>query len=152
MEGLVLRPAAAEDAAEVADVHLAARASAPMPASVHEEPEVRAWLTERIAEHGAGQETWVAELDGRVVGYARFTATWLDDLYVDPQHAGRGIGSALLALVKSLRPHGFGLWVFESNRPARDFYGARGLAERERTDGSGNEEGAPDIRMEWRGP
>jgi GNAT superfamily N-acetyltransferase len=88
---------------------------------------------------------------GEVVGYARFTATWLDDLYVVPGHAGSGIGSALLDLVKSLRPGGFQLWVFEMNAPARAFYARHGLVERERTDGSGNEESAPDIRMEWPG-
>ena len=42
---------------------------------------------------------------------------WLDDLYVAPAHAGQGIGSALLDLVKAQRPGGFCLWVFESNTP-----------------------------------
>ncbi|THI96441.1 GNAT family N-acetyltransferase [Nocardioides sp.] len=136
-----------EDAAAVADVHLAARAGAPMPPSVHTEPEVRAWLADRIG----ADEVWVAEVDGAVVGYARFTETWLDDLYVDPGHLREGIGTALLELVKSLRPRGFQLWVFESNEPARAFYAAHGLLEREHTDGSENPEREPDIRMEWPG-
>ncbi|UMG92114.1 GNAT family N-acetyltransferase [Nocardioides sp. TF02-7] len=137
---LVLRPAGPADADAVADVHLAARAAAPMPPSVHPEPEVRAWLASRLdgAARVDADETWVAELaestgltgltglTGRVVGYARFTATWLDDLYVHPAHAGTGIGSALLDLVKARRPHGFGLWVFETNEPARRFYAGRG--------------------------
>jgi ribosomal protein S18 acetylase RimI-like enzyme len=96
-------------------------------------------------------EVWVAETDGEMVGYARFTETWLDDLYVSPEHARGGIGTALLDLVKSLRPQGFQLWVFETNEPARAFYAAHGLLERERTDGSDNEEREPDIRMEWPG-
>ena len=41
---------------------------------------------------------------GRVVGYARLPPTWLDDLYVAPTHAGQGVGSALLDLVKAQRP------------------------------------------------
>ena len=41
--------------------------------------------------------------------------------------------------------------VFVANEPARAFYAARGLLERERTDGSANEERAPDIRMQWAG-
>lgn len=145
---LVLRPATADDAGAVADVHLRARAAAPMPAGVHADAEVRAWLASRVS-GPTGDEVWVAEAEGRVVGYARFTRTWLDDLYVDPDHAGRGVGSALLDLVKARHPDGFGLWVFVSNTPARDFYARRGLVERERTDGSGNEEKAPDVRMEW---
>ncbi|MGH3308838.1 MAG: GNAT family N-acetyltransferase, partial [Nocardioides sp.] len=94
---------------------------------------------------------WVAEVDGVVGGYARFTESWLDDLYVAPALAGRGIGSALLDLVKQQRLGGFCLWVFEMNTPARDFYARRGLVELEHTDGSGNEERAPDIKMAWPG-
>lgn len=144
---VTLRPATPEDAGAVADVHLRARAAAPMPPGVHPEVDVRAWLAGRLSE----DEVWVAEVDGVVVGYARFTPTWLDDLYVDPRAQGSGVGSALLDTIKALRPGGFSLWVFESNRPARDFYAARGLVEREHTDGSGNEERAPDLRMEWPG-
>lgn len=153
---LVLRPAQADSEADVAAVvavHLAARrAAAPaMPPSVHTDDEVRGWLAERLA----SDEVWVAELPeqgerGSVVGYARLTREWLDDLYVAPQSAGQGIGSALLELVKAVRPEGFGLWVFESNHGARRFYARHGLREVERTDGAGNEEGAPDIRMVWR--
>ncbi|MEZ0580966.1 N-acetyltransferase family protein [Nocardioides sp. MH1] len=144
---LVLRPAAPDDALAVADVHLASRRAAAMPPGIHSDAEVRAWLARRMGE----DDVWVAEVGGRVVGYARFTQTWLDDLYVLPDHAGAGVGGALLDLVKSLRPAGFGLWVFEMNLPARTFYARRGLVERERTDGSGNEERAPDVRMEWPG-
>lgn len=144
---LLLRPGTPEDADAIADVHLDARAAAPMPSSVHTPQEVRAWLAGRIGV----DEVWVAEVDGEVVGYARFTETWLDDLYVAPGHARAGIGTALLDLVKSLRPTGFQLWVFETNEPAQAFYSAHGLLEQERTDGSENLEREPDIRMEWPG-
>ncbi|HWJ09564.1 MAG TPA: GNAT family N-acetyltransferase [Nocardioides sp.] len=147
---LQLRPATADDAARVAEVHLRARAAAPMPPSVHADDRVRTWLASRVAGAG-GDEVWVAESGGRVVGYARFTRTWLDDLYVDPDHARQGIGSALLDVVKARHPGGFGLWVFVSNQPALAFYVRHGLVERERTDGSANAERAPDVRMEWTG-
>ena len=146
---LLLRPAVPEDAAEVVAVHLAARGAAvaagTMPPAVHPEAEVRAWLTGRLDV----DETWVAESGGAVVAYARFTPTWLDDLYVHPAHAGRGAGSALLDLVKARLPEGFGLWVFETNAPARAFYARHGLREQQVTDGSGNEEGAPDVEVVW---
>ena len=148
---LVLRPAVAEDATEVVEVHLRARREAErlghMPTGIHADDEVRAWLTGRLAV----DETWVAEVDATVAAYARFTPTWLDDLYVDPGRQGQGLGSALLALVASLRPDGFALWVFETNVPAQRFYARHGLVVTERTDGSGNEERAPDLRMEWSG-
>jgi chorismate mutase len=144
---VLLRPAAESDAEAVADVHLAARADAAMPPALHPHHEVRAWLAARLRE----DEAWVAEVDGVVVGYARMTATWLDDLYVAPAHAGQGVGSALLDVVKTQRPDGFCLWVFEMNAVARAFYRRRGLVELERTDGTANEEQAPDLRMAWPG-
>lgn len=143
-----LRPATVEDSGAIAEIHLASRASAAMPPPIHPPHEVRAWLAERLQSE---DEVWLAELDGEPVAYARFTPTWLDDLYVHPSCAGRGIGGAMLDLVKARRPDGFCLWVFEMNSKARRFYAQRGLVELERTDGRANEERSPDIRMAWPG-
>ena len=143
---MLIRPAAGSDAAGVTAVQLRSRAAAPMPAGIHSEAEVRAFLTGRIET----DEVWIAEVAGEVVGYVRWTPTWLDDLYVLPEHAGQGVGTALLDLVKAQHPDGFGLWVFEMNTPARAFYARHGLVEVEHTDGSDNEEQAPDVRMSWR--
>ena len=147
---VLLRPATPEDAEALAAVHLAARTAAvpAMPPSVHPDSDVLPWVTGWLA----ANDVWVAEIDGAPVGYASMTAAWLDGLFVAPEHAGRGIGGLLLDLVKSLRPAGFALWVFESNVPARRFYERHGLVELEHTDGSGNEERAPDLRMAWPGP
>jgi chorismate mutase/GNAT superfamily N-acetyltransferase len=145
-----IRRATPGDAAALAAVHVASRNGAypAMPASVHRDDEALAWVAGWL--HG-DDEVWVAEVDGTPVGYARLTPGWLDDLYVVPEHAGRGVGSTLLDLAKSVRPAGFALWVFESNVPARRFYARHGLVELERTDGSANEEKAPDVRMAWPG-
>lgn len=145
---LELRRATGADADQIASVHISARKAAPMPAPVHSDAAIRSWLAQRVR---GDDEVWVAETRGLVAGYARLNDAWLDDLYVTPSYAGQGIGSALLDLVRSLRPGGFCLWVFESNTPARRFYTRRGLVELERTDGSGNEERAPDIKMAWPG-
>lgn len=147
---LVLRPADASgpaDADTVADVYLASRRAATMPPGVHGDDEVRSWLRSRVGV----DEVWLAELDGRPVGYIRLTPTWLDDLYVVPDATRSGVGTALLDLAKARCPHGFCLWVFEMNTPARAFYARHGLVELERTDGSGNEERTPDLKMAWPG-
>lgn len=150
-DGVVLRPTEAADLDEIVALHLAARGDAAergvMPPAVHSEREIREWLGVRMER----DEVWVAERGGRVAAYTRFTRTWLDDLYVDPEAQRTGLGGMLLDLVKALRPDGFGLWVFESNLPARAFYAAHGLVVTQRTDGSGNEERAPDLRLEWPG-
>jgi chorismate mutase/GNAT superfamily N-acetyltransferase len=147
-----VRPAGAEDAPAIADLYTAARVAAvpQMPPALHTNAEDRAWMAARLAD--GGHEAWVATLpDGRIVGYALITPAWLDHLFVEPDRRGTGIGTVLLDLVKSLRPDGFSLWVFESNTGARRFYARHGLVELERTDGSANEERAPDVRMAWAG-
>lgn len=148
---VTLRPGGSSDLPAVAELHLAARRAAEphMPPGVHPDDDVRRWvgswdLTTR--------ELWLAEAGGVPVGYAVLTPTWLDGLYVAPSAQRSGVGSALLELAKAQRPDGFGLWVFESNVPARAFYARHGLVELERTDGSANEEHAPDVRMAWPGP
>lgn len=148
----MLRRATTEDLPAMAEVFLAARAAAvpAMPAPVHAPDDVRAFYRDldlAADEH----EAWVAEDGVGVVAFARVKGDWLNDLYVRPEAQGEGIGSALVEVVKALRPAGFELWVFESNAPARAFYARLGLVERERTDGRGNEERAPDVRMEWPG-
>jgi len=147
---LVLRPAEPGDAAEVALLYREARTAAvpAIPPSVHTAPQERAWLAARLAD--PGYEAWVAETD-LLVGYALFTPTWLDHLYVRPGCTGQGVGGALLRTVQALRPHGLGLWAFETNHRARAFYRLHGFVEVERTDGSQNEEQAPDVRMVWPG-
>jgi GNAT superfamily N-acetyltransferase len=147
---LTLRPASEADLPAVAEVHIAARDAAypAMPRTLHPPHEVHAWVA------GWDRSTftvWVAESDQGLQGYARFDDIWLDDLYVLPAAQGTGVGSALLDLVKAQRPAGFCLWVFESNEPARAFYRHHGLVDLEHTDGAGNEEKAPDLRMAWPG-
>jgi GNAT superfamily N-acetyltransferase len=149
---LVLRPATEADLPAMAEVFLGTRAAAvpAMPPTVHAPDDVRSFYR-GLDLAGGEREGWVAEDERGIVGFAELKGDWLDDLYVLPDAQGEGIGSALLDIAKAQRPAGFSLWVFESNVPARAFYARHGLVERERTDGSGNEERAPDIRMEWPG-
>jgi chorismate mutase/GNAT superfamily N-acetyltransferase len=148
---LLLRPATEADADAVTGVHLATRAAAvpAMPPQVHTPQEVRDHVGREIAE----REVWVATdgAEGEVVGYAVLSRAWLESLYVAPAHQGGGVGTALLDLAKARRPRGFALWVFAANAPARRFYRRHGLVELEHTDGSGNEERTPDLRMAWPG-
>ncbi len=148
---LTVRRAEPAEAAAVADLYGAARRAAvpQMPPAVHGPDEDLAWFGQRLA--ADTHEVWVVERDDKLVGYAMISAVWLDHLFVHPDATGQGLGSVLLDLVKSLRPDGFSLWVFESNSGARRFYRRHGLVELERTDGRGNEEQAPDVRMAWPG-
>lgn len=145
---LLVRPAVSEDLDELTTLlEVTRRAAEPdIPPLRQDTTAVRAFLEARTA---IG-DVWVAQED-QLVGFAVITRDWLHSLYVGPQHQGRGIGQVLLELVKAQRPGGFGLWVFAANESARGFYRRHGLLELEHTDGSGNDEGAPDVRMVWPG-
>ncbi|HSJ19300.1 MAG TPA: GNAT family N-acetyltransferase [Nocardioidaceae bacterium] len=146
---LVVRPARPEDIDGVAAMFSASRRAAvpSMPPPVHTVAEDRAWLADQLA---GEREAWLAEQDGQVVGLLLLEADSLHSLYVDPGHQGEGIGSVLVDLAKTLRPRGLELWVFQSNEGARRLYARHGFVEVEETDGRGNDEGAPDVRMQWR--
>lgn len=148
-----LRPAAEDDLPEVAELFLAVRAASvpEMPPLRHSAVEVRAEVAGWNLAHPDEVEVWVAEDSLGIAGYAKLKEDWLDDLYVAPGRQGNGVGTALLDIVKAQRPDGFGLWVFASNGPARGFYRRKGLLELEHTDGSGNPQKAPDVRMVWPG-
>ena len=99
----------------------------------------------------AERKVWIAEIEGEMVGYCAGHAGWLNQLYVLPNFHGRGIGSKFLNLAKEMSPSEIQLWTFQANGIARDFYRKRGFLEVEFTDGVGNEEKLPDIRLIWRG-
>ena len=74
--------------------------------------------------------TWVAEVDGRVVGFASIRPGELHTLYTHPQAWGTGAGRALLAHAEAqLRAQGFAeatLWTEERNERALRVYAAAG--------------------------
>ncbi len=78
----------------------------------------------------------VAEHEGEVVGmavwflsYSTWTGThgiWLEDLYVDPRHRGRGLGQELLRTLARVCVergyHRLEWWVLDWNAPSIGFY------------------------------
>ena len=88
-------------------------------------------------------DAWVTE-----AGFLALREKDIPALYVARAARRQGRGRALLDYAKSLSP-ALSLWTFEANVPARAFYAAQGFEEIGRTDGD-NDEGLPDIRLEWR--
>lgn len=147
---VTLRRAEAADAGAVADVWLRSRRAAvpAIPEPVHPDDEVRHWFETVVV---PTRETWLAEVDGATVAVLVLDGDELDQLYVDPGWQGRGIGSELVRLAQQHRPGGLALWTFLSNLPARRFYERHGFFTVGWTDGSANEERAPDVRYVWGG-
>jgi GNAT superfamily N-acetyltransferase len=142
-----IRRAIAGDAAEVADVWLRSFGSAYAFPPAHPDDDVRGWIRDLLIPGGTA---WVAEGGGRVLALLAVSAGWVDQLYVDPEAHGRGIGRALLDHAKALQPDGLQLWTFQANERARRFYVRNGFVEVELTDGSTTEERQADVRLEWR--
>jgi 2-phosphosulfolactate phosphatase len=145
--GVVIRPADVDDAGPVADVHLIAfREALPSVRRPHDDDHARAWVRDTLIPAG---HTWVAEHRGRVVGMLTVADGWVDQLYVDPAHQGRGIGTALLDVAKARSTAGLELWTFQVNSQAQGFYAQQGFHAEEHTDGSANMEREPDVRLVW---
>jgi ribosomal protein S18 acetylase RimI-like enzyme len=147
-DDLEIRRANGADAGAVADVYLASfHATYAFPLG-HTDDQVRAWL--RIVADSDASETWVAVHDGRVVGMMVVGPNDLDQLYVAPDHQGRGVGRRLVDLAKTISPAGLTLYTFQVNEPARRFYERNGFRVDGLGDGTANEEGQPDVRYVWR--
>lgn len=148
MDEVLIRPMEPSDTDEAATVWWRSRHApgSQVPPSVHTEESVRDWFAHVLLPDG---QTWVALDDDRVIAVLTLDGDDLDQLYVDPDAAGQGVGSTLVGLAKDLRPGGLALWTFQSNTRAQAFYRHHGFSEVRRTDGGANEERLPDIRMIW---
>ena len=146
---MALRLARPADAGAVADVLQASRATAmPWLAVVHDDADVRGWVAGVLL---ATCEVLVVDEGGQVLAVSARAGDVLEQLYVAPQAQGRGLGRALLQQAQAGRDR-LELWTFARNARARRFYATAGFVEVEHTDGSGNEEREPDVRLVWERP
>ena len=134
---LVIRPAVAADAALIVAFVMAL---AKYEKLEHEAKASEADITRDL--FGADPKVFceIAEWDGKPVGFALWFYTystfqgrygiWLEDLYVDPELRGKGIGKALLVeLARRCVSEGLGRfewWVLNWNEPSIEFYKSQG--------------------------
>src|SRR5271167_3655754 len=144
---VAFRRATAADAPAVATVYIASRrgAAAWLP-TVGTDAEIRAFVVDKMVPQ---QETWVAEIGGRIVAVLVLGVDMVDQFYVAPDEQRRGVGDAMLAHAKLLRPAGLRLWAFQRNAPARRFYEARGFVAIQFTDGATCMEREADVLYRW---
>ena len=143
-----IRRATPKDAEQTADVFLAARATMTYLPKLHTEADTRDFIAHLVAD----KEVWVAEREGRVVGFAAVEGGFLEHLYVHPSRFNSGTGSKLFGHATKAHPQGFQFWVFQQNAGARRFYERHGSALVKLTDGRDNEEKTPDALYVWPAP
>lgn len=138
---VTLRPAEFADANEIARIMRQALESFDWMPMVHTPDEDRAFIRYRVL---VEQAVTVAEADRIIVGFIAVAGEWVEQLYLDPAWTGLGIGSSLLSTatadMSAVRLH-----CFQANSGARRFYERHGFRAEAFRDGSGNEEGLPDI-------
>ncbi|MDB5585397.1 MAG: family N-acetyltransferase [Devosia sp.] len=134
---LVIRPAVAGDAATIVAFVLALATYEKL------EHEAKASEADIVRDlFGAEPKVFceIAEWEGRPVGFALWFYTystfqgrhgiWLEDLYVDPELRGKGIGKALLIdLARRCVTEKLGRfewWVLDWNEPSIEFYKSQG--------------------------
>ena len=139
-----LRPARLDDAPACAAILGDFFQSTPWLPRLHGPAEDLAFVTGLIR---AGRVTVARHHD--VVGFLARSGEEVSHLYLAPHARGRGTGRRLMDHAKAGRAV-LRLWCFQQNTPALAFYAAQGFVEVGRTDGSGNEERLPDVRLEWR--
>jgi GNAT superfamily N-acetyltransferase len=142
-----LERATGTDAAEIARLYLACRADAlPEIRRIHDAESTQRWIEAVMLARG---ETWVARQAGAILGFLNLVGDQVEQLYLKPGHYRQGIGSLLLNQAKALSPGRLRLHTFQRNVRARAFYEAHGFRITDRSDGSRNEEGEPDLLYEW---
>ena len=144
---VAIRRATVDDAAIIATIQVHGHRWAyagilPQPASDGEWIAQRTDVWRRLLAAADPSRAYVAERDGRAVGFVTVGASddaslpattgMLYALYLEPAVVGSGVGRALGAhAVAELRALGFAdavLWVLEENARARRFYEAAGWA------------------------
>lgn len=142
---VLIRPATADDAAQIAAVHVASVRQAY--AGVVDEDYLEhldvdaresTWR-EQLENPPRGVQVWVAEEEGKVVGFASLGPSLDEDadrdtlqihtIYLEPHAWGQGIARELMRSVLAAVPAGapVTLWVLSANERARHFYRRNGF-------------------------
>jgi ribosomal protein S18 acetylase RimI-like enzyme len=144
----MLRPATGSDAASIARLLRVALGSFDWMPVIHTPAEDLAFIRDIVLPR---QQVTVAEVDKAIVGFIAVSGDWVEQLYLDPDWTGQGIGSRLLTQATAALPV-VKLHCFQSNTGARRFYERHGFRAEAFGDGTTNEEGLPDIfyvRRAW---
>jgi ribosomal protein S18 acetylase RimI-like enzyme len=92
---------------------------------------------------------WVAVLDKERVAFMAINESFIDHLYVHPEHWRRGIGLELLNFAKRLSPGHLWLYTLQVNVNARAFYEKNDFVI-EKLGVSPPPESEPDVEYHWR--
>lgn len=148
---VTFRRANANDAVAAAEVLIRSREAAvgAIPAVVHSDEEIQRWVETGLIPHC---DVWIAQSeDNHTLALLVLDEDWIDQLYVQPDAAGLGIGSRLIELAKEQRPDGLQLRTFATNPGAQRFYERHGFVIAEQNNGHAHGKKQADLRYVWLG-
>jgi predicted N-acetyltransferase YhbS len=137
----LIRPADVTDASQIHDLHK--RSVRRLCAKSYSPSQIDGWLNDRspggYVQSIVRGEMFVAEQDGRLIGFVHALPGRIIALFVDPDFIGRGIGSALLQEgVELALKANHGKVTLESTLNATTFYERFGFREVARKTAQGN--------------
>ena len=94
-------------------------------------------------------DVFVVEMTKRPVAFMAMEETFIDQLYVHPDHWRRGLGKMLLDFAKERFPEHLWLYTLQVNVNARAFYEKNGFVA-EKFGFSNPPENEPDVEYHWR--
>lgn len=93
-------------------------------------------------------QIWVDAQSTSVRGFLALNDSYIDRLYVDPDHQRSGVGSRLMDHAKSISPNGLRLHTHQQNLRARSFYEKHGFVAI-KFGLSPAPESVPDVEYHW---
>lgn len=154
LDDVSFRSAAQADSEQVAEIYLTSRKAflsyAPL---AHSDDAIRRWIADQLIPFGgvtvAVPDEPLAKPLGMMALSRKENVGWIEQLYLRPAAVGNGLGARLVECAKAELGTLIRLYTFRANAGARRFYERLGFRVLELGDGSGNEEGCPDVLYEW---
>ena len=145
-----LKDANAKDSNTIASVLISSRNRfLPYAPSPHSNHEIEQWVESILI---PSNTVVVALTASNIIGVLATSQddnfSWIDQLYVAPDHVNIGVGSLLLNHALNRLPRPVRLYTFQQNTSARRFYKRFSFQAIEFTDGLENEERCPDVLYE----
>jgi GNAT superfamily N-acetyltransferase len=144
MTPVLIRPAGTMGPSRLADILAAANGQLEWLPRLYSSAEEIMLIGDMI-EKGWVRVAWSDEV---IAGWIARKGTEVHALCLRPDMQGQGIARALMDDAKR-NAKKLGLWSYQANDRATQFYQQAGFTAIEYTDGAGNDARLPDIRFEW---
>lgn len=119
-----------------------------IPELIQKEDDIRAFFSGHVLPNAS---TWCGFDGPDIVAVMVLVSTWIEQLYIAPEHSGTGIGERLIAIAKA-RTASLDVWVSPDSERTQAFYERLDFATIATTDRDNVDSDAPDVHRRWIAP